>query len=209
MTGLRMGISYDRVPNSTPLLLDYLYHFERVADFYTAPPFKLSSYQNLAGKLRASTNSRQALADILIRQNKEFDGSPAVFENIQRLRDASKFAVVTGQQIGLFSGPAFTLYKALTAVRLAQWLSENGLPSVPVFWLATEDHDLEEVSQTAVLDEEYALVPLSTAGERPAPRSPVGMVKLTSAITETLSLLESSLPAGGPRDEVMRDLRDA
>ncbi|MBI4164815.1 MAG: bacillithiol biosynthesis cysteine-adding enzyme BshC [Acidobacteria bacterium] len=208
MTGLRMDISYARVPNSTPLLLDYLYHFERVAEFYTAPPFKLSSYQDFAGKLSSLTISRQALADILIRQNREFDGSPQVFENIDRLKKVGTFAVVTGQQIGLFSGPAFTLYKALTAVRLAQWLSENGLPSVPVFWLATEDHDLDEVSKAAVLDEDYGLVAVSSPGDRPAAHSPVGMVKLTPAITETLGLLESSLPAGGPRDEVLRDLRD-
>ena len=144
-----MGISYERVPHSSRLFLDYVHDFERVAEFYTAPPFELSSYQDLAGKLQAPASSRNALCDILVRQNTKFDSPAAVLESINRLRDNGTFAVVTGQQIGLFSGPAFTLYKALTAVRLAQWLSENGLPSVPVFWLATEDHDLEEVSQTA------------------------------------------------------------
>lgn len=204
-----MSIPYHRVPNSTPLLLDYLYRFDRVAQFYTAPPFELSSYQTLAGQLRRSAASRNALADILVRQNQSFGCSPSVFQNIERLRDEGTFAVVTGQQVGLFSGPAFTLYKAQTAVRLAEWLSQNGLPSVPVFWLATEDHDLEEVSHTATFNEERARVGLSHTGERPAPRSPVAMVKLAENITETLGLLESSLPAGGPRDEVMRDLRAA
>lgn len=204
-----MSIPYHRVPNSTPLLLDYLYHFDRVAQFYTAPPFELSSYRTLAGQLRRSAVSRNALADILVRQNQSFGCSPSVFQNIERLRNEETFAVVTGQQVGLFSGPAFTLYKAQTAVRIAEWLSQNGLPSVPVFWLATEDHDLEEVSHTAAFDGERALVGLSHAGERPAPRSPVGMVKLAENITETLGLLESSLPAGGRRDEVMRDLRGA
>ncbi len=203
-----MVIAYNRVPGATPFFVDYLYHFERVADFFTAPPFTISSYQALAARLRALPESRQALAEVLIRQNRAFGSAPSVFENIGRLTQEGSFAVVTGQQIGLFSGPAFTIYKALTAVRLAKWLSENGLPSVPVFWLATEDHDLEEVAQTAVLDEEYALVPLSDPGERPAPRSPAGTVKLTAEVTETLSRLEASLPPGGPRDSVMRDLRD-
>lgn len=204
-----MNISYQRVPNSTPLFLDYLDHFDRVAEFYTAPPFELSSYQRLAGQLRGKGASRQALADILVRQNQSFGCPPEVFQNIDRLRNEATFAVVTGQQIGLFSGPAFTLYKALTAVRLAEWLSQNGLPSVPIFWLATEDHDLEEVSRTAVLSEEGHLVELSNPGERPAPHSPVGAVRLTDSITEALTLLESSLPAGSSRDEVMRDLREA
>ena len=204
-----MGISYERVPHSSRLFLDYVHHFGRVAEFYTAPPFELSSYQDLAGQIRTTAGSRETLCDILTRQNAKFDSPAAVLENINRLRDHNTFAVVTGQQIGLFSGPAFTLYKALTAVRLAQWLSENGLPSVPVFWLATEDHDFAEVSQTTVLDENYALIPLASAGERPALHSPVGAVKLTPAIADMLTLLESSLPEGGARDEVMRDLRNA
>ena len=61
-------------------------------------------------------------------------------------------AVVTGQQVGLFSGPCYTIYKVLHAVKLAAWLSENGMPAVPVFWLATEDHDFAEVNHAWVFD---------------------------------------------------------
>ena len=203
-----MTIPYNRVPGVTPFFLDYLYHFERVAEYFTAPPFTLASYQSLALKLRGQSKDRQALAEILVRQNKKFGSSPSVFENISRLKDKQTFAVVTGQQIGLFSGPAFTLYKALTAVRLAAWLSENGLASVPVFWLATEDHDHEEVAQTAVLDEEYSFVSLSDPGERPAPHSPAGAVKLTASVAETLDRLESALGSAGSRGNVMGDLRE-
>ncbi len=203
-----MGIAYHRVPKSSRLLLDYIYNFDQVADFFTASPFSLSSYQELAEILEGLETPRRKLADILARQNRSFGSQSTVFENIERLKQKGTFAVVTGQQVGLFSGPAFTLYKALTAVRVAQWLSENGLPSVPVFWLATEDHDLEEVAQTAVLNEDYELVRFADQGERPSPRSPVGSVQLTSAITETLDRLERTLPAGGSRDSMMSDLRD-
>ena len=59
-------------------------------------------------------------------------------------------AVVTGQQVGLFSGPAYTIYKALTAARLAAQLNAQGIPAVPIFWLATEDHDFAEVNHSFV-----------------------------------------------------------
>jgi bacillithiol biosynthesis cysteine-adding enzyme BshC len=201
------GIPYSRVPHASKLLQDYLYHFDSVAGYYTGAPFEPASYQALAEKLRGFLPDRKPLLEILKRQNQAFGCGEATFANISRLADPGSFAVVTGQQVGLLSGPAFTLYKALTAVRLADSLSEQGLPSVPVFWLATEDHDLEEVAQTAVLDDEYASVELSDAGERSAPRSSVGSVKLTEAITATLDRLEAALPLGAPRDELLQDLR--
>ncbi|MBZ5545129.1 MAG: bacillithiol biosynthesis cysteine-adding enzyme BshC [Acidobacteriia bacterium] len=200
-------IPYTRVPHSSKLLQDYLYHFDRVAGYYTGAPFEPASYQSLAGKLRGFLPERKSLLEILKRQNRAFGCGEATFLNIDRLGDPGAFAVVTGQQVGLFSGPVFTLYKALTAVRLAQSLSEQGLPTVPVFWLASEDHDLDEVAQTTVLDEEYGSVVLSDSGERPSPRSPVGLVKLTEGIAATLDRLETALPPGDARDALLQDLR--
>ena len=202
-----LSIPYTRVPNSSQLLLDYLYRFEQVAAFYTGSPFNPASYQDLANKLKFSYQDRRALVAILKRQNQAFGSAESTFANIQRLSEPGTFAVVTGQQVGLLSGPAFTLYKALTAVHLAQALAEQGLPSVPVFWLATEDHDLEEVAQATTFDEEYALISLADPGERPTPRSPVGVVKLSPKISQALDRLEEALPPGEPRDVLLGDLR--
>ena len=202
-----LSIPYTRVPNSSQLLLDYLYRFEQVAAFYTGSPFNPASYHDLANKLKSSYQDRRALVAILKRQNQAFGSAESTFANIQRLSEPGTFAVVTGQQVGLLSGPAFTLYKALTAVHLAQALAEQGLPSVPVFWLATEDHDLEEVAQAATFDEEYALISLADPGERPTPRSPVGVVKLSPKISQALDRLEEALPPGEPRDVLLGDLR--
>jgi bacillithiol biosynthesis cysteine-adding enzyme BshC len=202
-------VPYTHVPHSTPLYLDYLYHYDRVARFYNGPPYEPLSYETLAARIRPLNHNRRLLVKILTRQNQSFGCSEPTLANIQRLAEGEALAVVTGQQAGLLSGPAFTLYKALTAIRLAQSLSEQGLSSVPVFWLATEDHDLEEVSETAVLDEDYNLTALSDHGERPAPRCSVGYVKFTSEIVAALNLLESTLPAGPPREALLRDLREA
>jgi len=200
-------IPYTRVPHSSALYLNYLYHYDRVAPFYDGSPFELSSYQALAGALNFPRDTRRALADVLASQNRGEDSSAATLANIDRLVEPGTFAVVTGQQVGLFSGPAFTIYKALTAVFLAENLTQRGVTSVPIFWLATEDHDLEEVAETATLDEEYELIPLRDAGVRPAPRSSVGRIKLSEGITSTLERLENKLPAGEARDRLLSDLR--
>jgi len=78
--------------------------------------------------------------------------SAKTLANIERLRRGA-LAAVTGQQVGLFGGPLFSIFKALTAVKLAEQATAAGVECVPVFWLATEDHDLAEVNHVALLSE--------------------------------------------------------
>ncbi len=200
-------ISNMRVPKASALYLDYLYRYDRVARFYGGAPQEETSYNNLAQKIAKNYSCREALAEILTRQNHGFGCDEETFANLDRFRDSRTFAVVTGQQVGLFSGPAFTLYKALTAVGLARHLSAQGLPCVPIFWLATEDHDLEEVSSTSILNGTAEPVRLRVSGERPAANSPVGRVKLSTEVADALARVEQILPAGEPRDRLLRDLR--
>ena len=200
------SFSYDQVPHSSALFVDYLYHFERVARFYSAPPYTLSSYQAVASQLPSFEGKRAELCAILMRQNKAFGCGAAMFENLQRFAQTGCFAVVTGQQVGLFGGPAFTIFKALTTVRLANYLTEQGIPVVPVFWFATEDHDLAEVAEVATLDDEYNLIHLTDHGDSPGPRSPVGTVRLTPESTQALAKLEACLPPGPPREALLQDL---
>ena len=206
MTGT--SLPYQRVPHSSALFVDYLYHFDRVSGFYNGPPYLLSSYKTVASQLHSFERDRREVCAILLRQNKAFGCSEATFENLQRLSEAGTFAVVTGQQVGLFGGPAFTIFKAMTTVRLASYLTAQGVPAVPVFWLATEDHDLAEVAEVATLDDECNLIPLTDRGDSPSPRSPVGNVRLTHESTEALARLEASLPSGQPRECLLQDLRE-
>jgi bacillithiol biosynthesis cysteine-adding enzyme BshC len=201
-------LPYQRVPHSSALFLDYLYHFDRVAGFYNAPPYEISSYEAVVSRLQNVARNRRDLCAILMRQNKAFGCGAATFENLRRLEESGSFAVVTGQQVGLFSGPAFTIFKALTIVRLANYLTEQGIPVVPVFWFATEDHDLAEVAEVATLDDEYNLVSLADHGDSPSPRSPVGNVRLTPESTQALARLEGYLPTGPPREALLQDLRE-
>jgi len=201
-------IPYTQVPHSTALLTDYLYHYDRVSRFYNGSSHASESYHAVAGQMSEFAFDRAGICEILERQNRAFGCSEPTLANIERLSKPGTFAIVTGQQVGLFAGPAFTLYKALTTVRLAQSLSEQGIPSVPVFWLATEDHDLEEVAQASTFDEEFNLLALRDSGSRPSPRSPVGEVRHTAEVTAALDQLEGVLPPGESRSRLLQDLRE-
>src|SRR5579872_3075739 len=113
-------IPYTHVPHSTALLTDYLYHYDRVSQFYAGSPFDSQTYESVADRVRQFATPRREVAYILAEQNQAFGCSEPTLANIQRLSQPGTLAVVTGQQVGLFSGPAFTLYKALTTVRLSQ-----------------------------------------------------------------------------------------
>jgi bacillithiol biosynthesis cysteine-adding enzyme BshC len=91
--------------------------------------------------------ARREIAALLRNQNREFGAGPATETNIARLAEGAA-AVVTGQQVNLFGGPLLTFLKAATAIRLAADASRAGHPHVPIFWLASEDHDFDEVNQT-------------------------------------------------------------
>ena len=128
------------------------------------------------------------LADELIRQNHSFGASPETVANIERIRNGAR-AVVTGQQVVLFGGPLLTLLKAATAVSRAREATRiTGVDHVPVFWMATEDHDLPEVDQAVLLTK--TAVETLKAGLRVPHPIPVGQVELTP---ETAPLLEQAI----------------
>ena len=134
------------LPHTSKLYSCFLDDFSRVARFYAHPPTE-EGLLAAAGEVRIDPSVRAQVVEVLREQNRNFGADSSVMRNLDRLA-AGALAVVSGQQVGLFSGPAYSFYKALTAVRAAQHLSDNGAETVPIFWLATEDHDLAEVDHT-------------------------------------------------------------
>src|SRR4029077_18533468 len=128
------------------------------------------------------------------RQNKAWGASAQTLASVQRLRNGAS-AIVTGQQVGLFGGPMFAIYKALTAVKLAEEATAAGIDSVPVFWLATSDHDLAEVNHVSLPGPDGLLHTLSTSSHD-VPGAPVSNVRLgeeiLSVVEEAGSLLGDS-----------------
>jgi bacillithiol biosynthesis cysteine-adding enzyme BshC len=133
-------LPFSRIPHTTRLFDDYLHHFDKVGQFYARPPLRQDWWQDEIKKIQYPAERRKQVAAILERQNREFGAGEKTLANIERLREGAP-AMVTGQQVGLFGGPLFCILKAITAVKFAEKAG-----AVPVFWMATEDHDYEEIS---------------------------------------------------------------
>ncbi len=100
--------------------------------------------------VRKCTVDRQRLVDRLLDYNRRIDAPNRVTQNIESLSQPETYAVTTGQQPGLFSGPLYTVYKAISTIVICERLSTKKHPLVPVFWNASEDHDFPEVNHINV-----------------------------------------------------------
>jgi bacillithiol biosynthesis cysteine-adding enzyme BshC len=132
------------LPHTTRLYSTYIQKFSSVAEYYSHPP-TLESVRKVATNLQIDAAMRSRVAEVLRKQNEALGSDASVTASLDRFA-AGAAVIVTGQQVGLFSGPAYTIYKALHALRIANDLTAAGTPTVAVFWLATEDHDLAEIN---------------------------------------------------------------
>ncbi|HEV2836742.1 MAG TPA: bacillithiol biosynthesis BshC, partial [Pyrinomonadaceae bacterium] len=147
-SGLRVEtLPFDRVPHQSRLFLDYLKDPVALRKFYpSAVRFHHELQPRVPEVLAAHQADRNSVADALEAMNRRWGAGQETLDNIKLLRDSDCIAVVSGQQAGLFTGPLYTVYKALSAVKLAGCLRQRNTKAVPVFWIAAEDHDFAEVA---------------------------------------------------------------
>jgi bacillithiol biosynthesis cysteine-adding enzyme BshC len=192
------ALAFRQLPHQPKLFLEYLDHFEKVESFYFHPP-SMPAVTRSARKLDYPGERRAEVSSILRRQNIDLGAGAETLSNLDRLEEGA-VAVVSGQQVGLFSGPAYSVYKALTAVQIAEELTRGGIPAVPIFWMATEDHDLDEVRHAAWFDQGKLIrfeLPLIAETGRPVGRISLGtqMEPLVQAAAELLANQGSDLLA--------------
>ncbi len=193
------SVPYGELPGVSALFAAYTSSFDRAARFYRHDPFSLAGWLEAAREaLSAPGAPRREVVEALRSVNPQCGA-------LERLLDPGAVAVVTGQQAGLFGGPAYTLYKALTAVHVARRLEAAGQPAVPVFWVASEDQDLEEVSHAHVFDTRVRPLRLD-AGAGEGRGRPVGTVPIPQPpLAELAGAFEGFLHA----EEVMAMVREA
>lgn len=143
-------IPFTEIPQTTRLFETYLTDFNRLTAYYSHPPNE-NGIAAAAREVKLSGETRRQITDILRDQNSRLAPSGKLDEkterNLERLARGA-VAILTGQQVGLFSGPALTIYKALSAIGCADEMTRRGIDAVPIFWLATTDHDLAEVNES-------------------------------------------------------------
>ena len=166
--------------SESPFFLDYLEGKESATEFFE---YSLASVGRMAEERQASPgqHTRSAICDALLEYNRMLDASAEAMGNIERLRNVNALCVIGGQQAGFLGGPLFVTYKIVSVIRTAGLLADRlEAPVVPIFWLASEDHDFAEINHTRWLDDSGALRTISFDWEKQG--HPIEQMPITEAV---------------------------
>jgi len=192
-----MSIKFSEIPNNPELFNNYVENFEKVKEFFNTN-FRNADY--LVANLEAFNKDlehRKKLVNILKKQYSEDTPSDKTAQNIEALNSENTFAILTGQQLGILTGPLYTIYKIITAIKLANQLNEKypELKFVPIFWLEGDDHDFDEVNWIKILDNENSLTKIvyDDGLDAETNRGPMGNYQLDLMIDNFIEKIASSL----------------
>ena len=176
------------------LFIDYIDNYSHVKDFFIGDFRDKKVWESRLHAVAHRAMNRSSIAQILLNQNRDYHCGIKTLANIDLLLSENTVAIVTGQQVGLFTGPLYTLYKTLTTLQLTEQLSQQypDYNFVPIFWLEGEDHDIEEVSSFSFLNASNELQRLSYPGEDKPKGNNVGAVGSVN-LDESIGILFNSL----------------
>jgi bacillithiol biosynthesis cysteine-adding enzyme BshC len=203
------SLRFTDIPRTTRLFGDFLYDYSKVGRFYTDCGRSVAPLADHARQIGLQSFDRKRVPDALERINGAAGSSRLAFKHIEMLRNPGSVAIVTGQQAGLFTGPLYTIHKALTVIKLAACLREQGVQAVPVFWIASEDHDYDEVNHVKVLDREGQLKTVRYEASEFPNDVPVGRVVLGEGISRSIDEFIAMLPSSEFTPDIERDLRES
>ena len=195
-SGLRVEtLPFEPIPHHSRLFLDYLKDPVALRKYYpSAVRFHHELPERVPEVLAAYPVDRNKMCDALAALNQRWGAGEATLNNIQLLRDSDCSAVVSGQQAGLFTGPLYTIYKALSAVKLAGCLQQRNTKAVPVFWIAAEDHDFVEVAKAELIGRDCQLKAVEVSTDLHREGQSVGHVVLDHSINLVVDQLFELLP---------------
>jgi bacillithiol biosynthesis cysteine-adding enzyme BshC len=183
-----------RFPWVRPLAGEYAANFASVAALYAGDPQLPEAWREVSARVKSQSTARDQVAAAIAAQQRRRDAPDAARTAAALLADPDTVAVVTGQQAGVFGGPLYTILKAVSAIQLARRASQTiGTPVVPVFWVAAEDHDWEEIAGVTVLDAQLLPRTITMPPPEGASERPVGSLQLDDRVNGTLDELSNAL----------------
>ena len=209
-----MFINFGDIPGNQNLFLDYIYEFENVQEYYKHNFRNKDSYVNLFKSISASRKDKQHnLSAIIKNQYSSLQSiSNKTIRNIELIDKEKTITVVTGQQLGILGGPLYTIYKIITAIRLANQLTEryDEFKFVPVFWLEGDDHDFNEVRSINLFDDENQVINIGYKEEidDDDAKQSIGKINFDEALNEFFSKYESSLRDSDFKNELLTKLKE-
>jgi len=203
-------LSFKDLSGTSKLFADFLYDFDnKVAPYYCANFKNIERFKINASNISKREYHREELIDILTDQNKGYGLGEKTFENIDKLSDKRACVVFTGQQVGMLTGPLYTIYKTITIIKLAKYLeSEIGIPVVPVFWMAADDHDFEEINNIHLIDRSNKISRFYYKPDETPDHVPLGFQTLDENITKFNEQISSSLNQTEYCDDIVKMVKE-
>lgn len=179
--------AFETLPFSK-LFKTYVHEFTTLKEFYSFSPFEDADIEIKAASVKKIESHSDYIAAL-----KDFHANLGITQadQLAKLAKDDSLAIVTGQQLGVYGGPIFTIYKTISAILLAkEWEKKLSRPVVPVFWLADEDHDFEEVSWFGIPgNEEFSKVEYKEDSNDEM----VSDIRITSSINELKNSIKEEM----------------
>jgi bacillithiol biosynthesis cysteine-adding enzyme BshC len=209
-------ISYPETQSFSQVVLDYLGQKESLRDFYRYST-DYTGFEKAIAERKVLTD-RTVLVEVLQAQYRDLKSYPQVAENIKLLADDKTFTITTGHQLNLFTGPLYFIYKIVSTINLAKDLKVRypDYNFIPVYWMATEDHDFEEINHVKVEDKMItwntdaagATGKISTADLKDVLASYQGYLGISDNADKLASLIESAYTKHATLADATRELVD-
>lgn len=201
-------IPFRKIPDQPALYYDYLDDNPRLRQFYNGHHRSEADLARLAKNVLHRDYHRKALVEVLRGINRPYGMPPETEANLEKLSREETVTVITGQQCNIYTGPFYTISKALSTIKISQFLRKMlNRPVVPLFWMESSDHEYSVVN--------HIYLPVNhepkkfTYGGDVTNQQPVGGLKLESNFSEFSCKLQSSLPANDFYDAVVRLMDEA
>ncbi len=201
-------IPFRNIPDQPALYYDYLDDSPRLRQFYNGHHRNEADLARLAKNVLHRDYSRGALAQVLQGINRGYGMTDETQANLELLEQEETLTVITGQQCNIYTGPFYTIAKALTTIKVAARISETlNLPVVPMFWMESSDHEYAIVN--------HIYLPVNhepkkfTYGGDITNQQPVGGLKLGNDVEEFARRIKQTLPANDFYDAVTRLMDEA